>query len=164
MRLWGALYLLTWVVVLEFILGLVPLDRNLLDYLHLALGFLIIALTYSNYRALRGTTVMGRIKRTSRASYQLSYVVGATGLLMFFGIGSGWTLLFGISLFGAFIFVHLVLALAIVTQAAAVAIGYDMWEEKEFAAETVAGEVPAPPVPPALARARPPPTAPTSDR
>ncbi len=164
MRLWGALYALTWVVVIEFILGLVPLARNLLDYLHLVLGFVIIAITYSNYRALRGTTVMGRVKRTSRASYQISYVVGATGLLMFFGIGSGWTILFGISLYGFLIFLHLVLALAIVTQAAAVAIAYDMWEEKEFTAETVAGDVPAPPVPAAFAAAHPPSKAPAPER
>jgi hypothetical protein len=36
---------------------------------------------------------------------------------------------------------------AIITQAAAVAIAYDMWEDREFAKETAHGEVPAMPAP-----------------
>jgi len=36
---------------------------------------------------------------------------------------------------------------AIITQAAAVAIAYDMWEDKEFMKETAPGEVPDMPTP-----------------
>jgi hypothetical protein len=52
-----------------------------------------------------------------------------------------------ISLFYAILFVHVVNAFAIITQAAAVAIAYDMWEDKEFDEVTVPGKVPTMPTP-----------------
>lgn len=57
----------------------------------------------------------------------LQAILGVTlyvGLTLGFGIPS--TVIFGISL------IHLVIALAIITQASSVATAYDMWEEHEF--------------------------------
>ena len=45
------------------------------------------------------------------------------------------------------LFLHVVIGFAIITQAAAVAIAYDMWEDKEFVKETAPGEVPEMPAP-----------------
>jgi len=42
---------------------------------------------------------------------------------------------------------HVMNGFAIITQAAAVAIAYDMWVDREFAKETAPGEVPAMPAP-----------------
>ena len=55
--------------------------------------------------------------------------------------------LVGISFYGLVEFVHVVNAFAIVTQAAAVAIAFDMWEDREFEKETEPGTVPAKPFP-----------------
>ena len=49
-----------------------------------------------------------------------------------------------ISLFGLILFFHVFNAFAIITQAAAVAIAHDMWEDKEFVQESEVGEVPVP--------------------
>jgi hypothetical protein len=45
------------------------------------------------------------------------------------------------------LFIHVMTGFAIITQAAEVAIAYDMWEEREFAKETTTGEVPEMPAP-----------------
>jgi hypothetical protein len=45
------------------------------------------------------------------------------------------------------LFLHVMIGFAIITQAAAVAIAYDMWEDKEFTKETAPGEVPDMPMP-----------------
>ncbi len=42
---------------------------------------------------------------------------------------------------------HAVNALAIITQAAAAAIAYDMWEDHEFEKESLPGVIPPAPVP-----------------
>jgi hypothetical protein len=65
--------------------------------------------------------------------------------LLVFGIGRDWTILFGVTVWGLILFVHVVNAFAIITQAAAVAIAYDVWEDREFAKETAPGEVPVRP-------------------
>lgn len=151
MRLWGALYALTWVVFIEFLLALKPEPGPLLSYAHLALGFVIVGIVWYNARELRASRVPGRVKRIAAATLQISIFVAVLGLLLWFSIGSGWDLFAGISVFDLLLFLHVVGSLAVITQAAATAIAFDMWEEKEFLRETSPGEVPAPslPVPPA---------------
>jgi hypothetical protein len=145
MRLWGALYGAIWVVFVEFLLAMIPQGQPYLLYVHGVLGFLIVALAYSNYRALRGTTAPGRIKRVASASFSLSVFMAFLGPLIFFNVGAGGTILFGLTVWNALLFLHVVTAFGIITQMAAVAIAYDMWEEKEFLRETRPGEVPRAP-------------------
>jgi len=57
-------------------------------------------------------------------------------------VGAGWPILFGLTVWNLIIFIHVVNAFAIITQMAAVAIAYDMWEDKEFLQDTHPGEVP----------------------
>lgn len=157
MKLWAALYLTIWVVFLEFLFEMLPVLPSVLPYLHLALGAAIIGITYSNYRGLRATRVPGRVKRVAQAAYGLSIVMLVTGVPLFFDLGSGWTIpVVGVTVFGLVLFVHIVNAFAIITQAAAVAIAFDMWEDREFERETAPGEVPPMP-PPVPARSAPPP-------
>lgn len=156
MKLWMALYGMIWIVFLEFLLVMTPSASAALLYLHIALGFGIIGLAYYDFHGVRRTAVPARVKRIARSSFRLSVAIGILGLLVYFGIGADWMILFGVTLSGLFLFFHVVGAFAVITQAAAVAIAYDMWEDKEFAKETAPGEVPAMPAPkPRGAQSRP---------
>jgi hypothetical protein len=147
MKLWAALYGMIWVVFLEFLLGMIPLWQPFLTYGHIGLGFVIVLITYYNFEALRATTVPGRVKRIARTTFQLSVVMVFLGFLVYFNVGSAVQIVFGISVWGVILFLHIANAVAIITQAAATAIAYDMWEEKEFGKETLPGEVPPAPAP-----------------
>jgi hypothetical protein len=142
MRLWAALYLSIWVVFLEFLLAMIPFGQPYLIYLHAVLGLLIVAIAYSSFSQLRRTTVPGRLKRIASATFTLTLVMAVLGSLLFFNVGSGWAILYGITVWNVLLFFHVVNAFAILTQMAAVAIAYDMWEEKEFLEETRPGEIP----------------------
>jgi vacuolar-type H+-ATPase subunit I/STV1 len=148
MKLWSTLYLVTWIVFLEFLLGTWPNPPAVVPYLHLLLGLGIVALTYNSFRRLREARVPGRLKRIARATYALSWLMVVLGFLLWFNVGSTWTLpLIGYTVFRAILVFHIVNALAIITQAAALALGYDMWEDREFEKGTEPGEVPAMPTP-----------------
>lgn len=143
MRLWAALYLTLWLVLGEFLLAMIPVFPSVFPSLHLLLGGGLIGVTYWNFRELRATTAPGRIKRVARASFQLSIVTAALGVPLFFSFGVGWPLpLLGFSVFQVILFFHVLNAFAIITQVAATAIAYDMWEEHEFSTGTLPGEIP----------------------
>lgn len=146
-KLWMALYGMIWIVFFEFLLAMTPDAPTALEYLHVALGFAIVGLAYYDFNGVRQTAVPARVKRIANSTLQLSVAMGVLGLLLFFNVGAGWTILFGVTVWGLILFFHVVTAFAIITQAAAVAIAYDMWEDKEFVKETAPGEVPpmAPP-------------------
>jgi hypothetical protein len=142
MRLWAALYGAIWIVFLEFLLAMIPFEQPLLTYLHAALGFIIVAIAYYNYAALRMTTVPGRVKRIASATFSLAILTAILGPLVLLNVGAGWSIFDGITIWNAILFLHVVNAFAIITQMAAAAIAYDMWEEKEFLEETRPGEIP----------------------
>ena len=145
MRLWAVLYLAIWVVFIEFLFAMIPQGQPLLSYLHYGLGFVIVGLAYYNFTALRQTTVPGRVKRIAYATLYLAVLVVILGIPLAFHVGTGWPILSGLTVWNLIIFLHVVNAFAILTQMAAVAIAYDMWEEKEFLQETKPGEVPPAP-------------------
>ncbi len=147
MRLWAALYAAIWVVFLEFLLAMIPQWQPFLSYLHDGLGFVIVVIAYLNFAALRQTTVPGRVKRIAWATLYLAVLTVFLGALVVFHVGSGWPIAFGLTVWNLLLFVHVVNAFAILTQMAAVAIAYDMWEEKEFLQETRPGEIPPAPAP-----------------
>ncbi len=146
MKLWMTLYAMIWIVFIDFLLAMTPGGSIVLIYLHIALGIAIIGLALYNFNGVRGTKVPGRVKRISKATFNLSVTTGFLGLILYFGTGGAWQILSGISLRGLILFLHVVIGFAIITQAAAVAIAYDMWEDKEFEKETAPGEVPEMPV------------------
>ncbi len=106
-----------WIVLIEFLLAMTPGGSSVLIYLHVVLGIAIVGLAFYNFSGIRKTRVAGRVKRISQASFNL------------------------------ILFLHVVSSFAIITQAAAVAIAYDMWEDKEFIKETEPGIVPPMPMP-----------------
>ncbi len=147
MKLWQSLYAMIWIVFLEALLAMTPDHAEWVTYLHIVAGVLIIVLAFNNLSQLRNTVVPGRIKRIARSTLQLSVVMAILGALLFFRFGETWVIpLVSVSIYGLVLLFHVVNAFAIVTQAAAVAIAYDMWEEKEFAKETAPGEIPANPM------------------
>lgn len=155
---WKTLYAMTWIVVVEFLLGMMPDAPAIVGWAHVALGFVIVALAFVNFRGVVATNVPGRVKRTARASMQLSVALALLGVLLLADVGRDVGL-FGVSVWGLILFLHVFLAIAVLAQAAAVGISYDMWEEKEFLEWTSPGEIPAAPgageqaVAPAPARA-----------
>jgi hypothetical protein len=143
-KLWVALYGAIWVVFLEFLLAMVPQGRPGVLYAHFVLGFLIVGIAYSNYRALRRTASPGRIKRIASATFSMSILMAVLGLLLVFNVGAGSPVFTGVTAWNLILFVHVTTAFGIITQMAAVAIAHDMWEEREFLQETNPGEAPPP--------------------
>lgn len=146
MKLWMSLYSMIWVVFIDFLLAMTPGASIILIYLHIAIGIAILGLALYNFNGVRGTSVPGRVKRISKVTLNLSITIGVLGLLLYFGTGAASPILFGITLGGTILFLHVMIGFAIITQAAAVAIAYDMWEDREFEKETAPGEVPDMPV------------------
>jgi hypothetical protein len=148
MKLWSALYLAIWVVFLEFLLGLWPDPPVVVPYFHLVLGLGIFPITYYCFDQLRKTRVPGRVKRIAKASWSLSIATAVFGILLWFNLGSDWVVpVVNVSVYHGILLLHITIALAIITQLAAVAIAYDMWEDHEFEKETEPGELPAMPAP-----------------
>lgn len=147
MKLWASLYGFFWFAVLQVVLGVLfalgVSGAGALGALHAAVGGGVMVWAFVNFRMIRSTRAPGRTKRTCAATFGISLVMAVLGLLLWFGIGAG------VSVLGVFVdqgigFLHLILALAIVTQAAATASGFDMWEGREFERETEPGVIPAP--------------------
>ncbi len=153
MKLWGSLYAIIWVILIEFLLAMTPADpdsllRTGLVYAHIGLGVVLLGLAYLNFDGLRKTRVPARVKRISKSTFQLSILMAITGVLLAIRLGESVVIpLVQINIFQIVLLVHVVNAFAIIAQAAAAAIGYDMWEEKEWLQETEAGEVPVKPMP-----------------
>ncbi len=147
MKLWVALYAMVWIALIEFFLVMTPGASSVLIYLHIVIGVVITGLAFSNFSGIRTTRVMGRVKRIAQASYNISVTAGISGVLIFFDIGKTPVIpVINVSIYGLILFFHVICAFAIITQAAAIAIAHDMWEDKEFEKETEAGVVPPHPM------------------
>ena len=124
------MYLIVWLAFLEFVLVWAPVSSIAsLVYVHVLLGIIIFAIAYSNSSKLRRTDCPARIKRIVKATVALAAFQGLLGVML---VVIKMRLLPDLIASGVS-FLHLVTALAIVTQAASTATAYDMWEEKEFA-------------------------------
>ena len=127
MNLWMSLYAMIWIVLIEFLLAMTPGASPVLIYLHVLLGAAIVGLAFYNFSGIRKTRVPGRAKRISQASFNISVLVAIFGALLFFDVGKAWIIpLINVSLYGLILFLHVVNSFAIITQASAVAIAYDM--------------------------------------
>jgi hypothetical protein len=138
-----ALYAMVWIALIEFLLVMTPGGSSVLIYLHSILGIAIIGLAFYNFSGIRKTRVMGRVKRIAQTCFILSVIAGISGVLIFFEIGKTPVIpVINATIYGLILFFHVICAFAIITQAAAIAIAHDMWEDKEFEKETEAGVVP----------------------
>ena len=125
---WHQLYLMVWLVFLQIIIILLPgLGRYLVD-LHATLGLIILAIAHYNNAKLKRTAAPNRLKRITKSTAVLATVQIILGLILYANVRVSMN----VPLAEVVVFLHLVVALAIITQAASVATAYDMWEEHEF--------------------------------
>jgi hypothetical protein len=146
MKVWLSLYGFFWLAVAQILLGVLLAvgagPVGVLPYLHAGIGSAVVVWAFVNFRSVRATRAPGRTKRTVAATFGISLLMVILGVLLWLGVETGVSSLAGTT--GDSIgFVHLLLALAIVTQAASAATGFDMWEEREFDEGTPPGVVPA---------------------
>lgn len=147
MKLWVSLYGFFWLAVVQVLLGVLiaagASSSGVSPYVHAAIGGAVVVWAFFNFRAVRATRAPGRTKRTVAATCGIALLMVILGLLLWLGVELQVSSLGGTASKGI-AFVHLLFALAILTQAASTATGFDMWNEREFEQETEPGVVPVP--------------------
>ena len=131
MRMWQQLYLVVWLAFLQIIIILLPRFGGYLVDLHVLLGLAILGLAHYDNAKLSKSTAPNRLKRIAKSTAILATVQVTLGLILYANL----RLNVNVPLVDLVTFLHLVTALAIITQASSVATAYDMWEEHEFAAK-----------------------------
>jgi hypothetical protein len=148
MKLWVSLYSMTWILFIEFLLVMIYRGSSVLVYLHTILGVAVVIIAFYNFSGIRNTSIAGRVKRTAQACFYLSIAIAVLGFPLLLDVGREFVVpLIDLSIYRLILVVHLIIALAMITQAAAVAIAHDMWENHEFSEETQPGSVPPMPRP-----------------
>lgn len=123
------MYALIWLAFFEILLGVFSHLASLFILpVHAVLGAAILGLAFQVRRLVRSTQCPDRIKRITRITLYLAVFQVALGVVL-----AAAVVLSLAGLLVTFIaFVHVVNALAIITQASSSATAFDMWEEKEF--------------------------------
>lgn len=135
MKTWTVMYALIWVAFLQILVILFPvLGKNTTYYLHGAIGLVVVGIAIYAYSLVKRTLCPNRIKRISKTTAVLGVAQGILGLALFAGIMMN----LGSTFQNIIVFLHVVNALAIITQAASSATAFDMWEDKEFLETNVA--------------------------
>jgi len=123
LKLWASLYLLIWLAFAQFLVTAFSQVFGVI-YLHFVVGLAVLAVAIVNYRGLMRTSAPDRVKRISRVIPGMAAFDGLLGIPVYlFREGT---------IHWAVNFLHLIIAVAIITQASSAATAYDMWEEKEF--------------------------------
>jgi len=124
------MYGLIWAAFFQILVVLFPaLGTSVALGVHLVLGVVVLALAYMIYVQVRVTSCPDRIKRITKATLVFAVVESFLGVALYGAqnMNSG--------LLNDFIsFLHVAVALTIITQASSSATAFDMWEEKEFIA------------------------------
>ncbi len=133
------MYLLIWVALLQILFILFsPLGSPLGDAVNLAvhaiIGIAILGLAFYIARGVRHTSCPDRIKRITKTTWSLAVLQAVLGVALALGTIFSWGSLYH----SVIAFLHVVNALAIITQASSSATAFDMWEENEFQVTTVA--------------------------
>jgi len=128
MKLWKQLYLIVWLAFLQIIIILLPVYGDSLVDLHVIIGLAILGLAHYDNATLKRTPAPNRLKRIAKATAVLATFQIILGLILYANV----RLNVNIPLVSVITFLHLMIALAIITQAASVATAYDMWEDHEF--------------------------------
>lgn len=122
---------MVWLVFLQIVIIVVNMSsfQVYLVYGHMMLGLIILALAHYNNVQIKKTEAPSRLKRIAKSTAVLATIQPIFGIILFVNLmpGNGIPMVWIVS------FLHLVTALAIITQASSVATAYDMWEEKEYA-------------------------------
>jgi len=125
---WKQFYALVWLAFLQIVIIIVPRFTVFLVDAHVVLGLVILALAHLNSGRIRKTDAPQRLKRIAKSTAVLATFQIILGIILYADLRLGVS----IPLIEVIAFIHLVIALAIITQASSVATAYDMWEEHEF--------------------------------
>ena len=128
MSVWKQLYAIVWLAFLQIIIITLPRFTIYLVDAHVVLGLTILALAHYDNAQIRKTNAPNRLKRIVKATAILATFQIILGVILYANL----RLSVNVPLVPVISFLHLVTALAIITQAASVATAYDMWEEKEY--------------------------------
>ena len=130
LAIWKQLYAMVWLAFLQIIIAVVniPSPNVFLVYGHVVLGLVILGLAHYNNAQFKKTEAPSRLKRIVKSTAILATIQVLLGIPIFVNT----MLIFGIPMVWIISLLHLVIALAIITQASSVATAYDMWEEKEY--------------------------------
>jgi hypothetical protein len=128
LALWNRLYGVIW---LAFLLFIIPALSGVIPYtaeLHILVGIAILILAFSNYRDIKKTSAPARVKRISKTTFIFTVLQPIIGIPLYASANLAFMQPYGwvVNL------IHLMLGLAIITQASSTATAYDMWEEKEL--------------------------------
>jgi hypothetical protein len=124
--LWKTLYAIIWLAFVQILVALFQFPGSV--DLHVALGFTIIGLAHYHQARIKRMAVPARIRRIVKVTANLASAQFFLGIYAFFSFELGWAL----PAPQVLLFLHLVVALAIFSQASSTATAYDMWEEREF--------------------------------
>lgn len=125
---WKQLYLIVWLAFIQIVIILLPRIGTSLVDVHVVLGLLILGLAHYDYARLKRTAAPNRLKRIAKSTAALATFQIILGIILYANLRLNVT----VPLVEVVTFLHLVMALAIITQAASVATAYDMWEEHEY--------------------------------
>jgi hypothetical protein len=123
LKLWTSLYLLIWLAFAQFLVTVIGALPGVI-YIHFVVGLAVLAVAIVNYRGLMRTSAPDRVKRISKVIPGMAAFDGLLGIPLF--LFREGIIHWGVNL------LHLIVAVAIITQASSAATAYDMWEEKEF--------------------------------
>lgn len=128
MSIWKSLYAMIWLAFLQIVIILLPRFTIFLVDAHAALGFVILILAHYDNVQIKKTEAPNRLKRIVKSTAILATFQIVLGIILYADL----RLSLSVPLVWTITLVHLMIALAIITQAASVATAYDMWEEHEF--------------------------------
>jgi uncharacterized membrane protein len=115
-----------WLVFVQILVALFPFTGSV--NLHVALGFVIVATAHYHQAHIKRLAVPDRIRRIVRSTASLASAQFFLGIYVFLAYELVWPLPGP----QVILLVHLVVALAVFSQASSTATAYDMWEEREF--------------------------------
>lgn len=128
MTVWKSLYAMVWLAFLQIVIIVMPRFTLYLVDVHAILGLAILGLAHYNNAKMKHTEAPNRLKRITKSTAILATFQIILGVILYANLRMNMNL----PLVGVIVFIHIVIALAIITQAASVATAYDMWEEHEF--------------------------------
>ena len=119
---------MVWLAFLQIVIIVMPRFTLYLVDVHVLLGLVILGLAHYNNAKMKKTEAPNRLKRITKTTAILATVQIIFGLILYANLRMNVSL----PLVGVIVFIHIVIALAIITQAASVATAYDMWEDHEY--------------------------------
>jgi hypothetical protein len=133
MSLWKQLYAMVWLAFFQILIAVLPTYPIDIFDAHVLLGLIILVLAHYDNVVIRRTHAPDRVKRIVRTTAILATVQPILGVILYLNLLLGIIIT---PLVHVTLFLHIVNALAIITQAASAATGYDMWEEHELGSTT----------------------------